>query len=328
MKRLLPRRKARPLIDHRAEALAAQSSATWRRILWYVIVSLLPLALYWLATLIGYQPSESSTGQGQYLGAVSDSEYVGPSNEIERGSTPSLDKRTTWPDELASFVAFVEETRGLQFQHPVPVRFESEAATAQHEGISLSSPFHQSVKQQSDWEHVEDILGLTTTWMPTDVVGVGGASSSDGAFFDVQQEVVVLPVDSNHDLSVSIVHAMTHLLQAQNGLLDGVSAGQDAHLMWMLLLESDAQRVADLWVARDGRTRSTVDDAGSLELVDAVVNQVGPLLIDSLRPTSGVATLDEWMLRPDVSTEALIDPATKSPWPTSAVDRLPADTSG
>jgi hypothetical protein len=159
-------------------------------------------------------------------------------------SAAVTDPPEQWDQRIDELVRFVEAERRLDFEHPVPVRFLSEAE------------FRKEVR---DWDgeitpddrelaalEASDLLALGLATELVDVLGLEGASNEDGivGFYDDEtREMVVRGTDLDDvDVRLTIVHELTHALQDQHFSLHELDEraggpGLDA------LVEGDAELV-------------------------------------------------------------------------------------
>ena len=236
-----------------------------------------------------------------------------------------------WDETLEPYIDFIEAERGLEFDHPVNVRFTDISAEIAEDFAAARELEEQFVVQGDElladpYGDAFTLLGLVDFDPELDSQETTEASiiENAGAFFDPVDQEIVLPDDESLiALQVTIVHELTHALQEQNGMLDFYDETADSSQARLALIEGDAERIAEAWVAQLSELeREEYFDAvgfGSQEpfeepgnsYLDAtffVSYSVGVPLVLSIIETDGVEELNRLLRSPDVgSTERFVD---------------------
>ena len=261
------------------------------------------------------------------LGIVAFASFAG-SGQFSSGPTIPDE----WDPVLEPYIDFIESERGLEFEHPVNVRFtdiSAEVAADFEAARELEEQFDPSnaVGPFADpYAEAFTLLGLVEFDPDLDSQESAEASiiENAGAFFDPWDQEIVLPEDESIlSLQITIVHELTHALQEQNGMLEFHPDTADSSQARLALIEGDAERIAEAWVAQ-------LSEAERQELFDAigfssdlpfeepgnsyldstffVSYSVGVPLVLSIIETDGVEELNRLLRSPDVgSTERFVD---------------------
>jgi hypothetical protein len=232
-----------------------------------------------------------------------------------------------WEDErVANLAAFVEEERGLEFEHPVFVDF-----LAEDEFNALVTTDEADLSDE-DREEIEEVaaflraLGLMAA--DVDLFESFNVLSEVGilAFYDPEDERVrVKGTDLTPGLRVTLVHELTHALQDQHfdlGRLEEVEEETDTS-SFRALVEGDATRVENAYVeSLDEDERAEVEEKEQADLEDfeeedlppvlaailAAPYALGEPLATTIVEADGRDALDEALQDPPASDEPLLDP--------------------
>ncbi len=224
-------------------------------------------------------------------------------------------RAATWDPALAPYVEFVERERGLEFEHPVDVRWASVA------DVVAAGEF---ADEETSWAEPFQIVGLLPAEL--DVAAAQGDVFAEhaAAFYDPSTEEIVLPPGEASLLdAATIVHELTHALQHQHGLLGPEWVATDNE--WAggrALVEGDADRVERAWYeslsARDQAKfdaeledlLADVPDPGSSWLESSFYEPyaLGDPAAMLILERWGSAELDDRLARGADSTEFLLDP--------------------
>ncbi len=230
----------------------------------------------------------------------------------------------SWDPVLEPYVAYVEAERGLSFTKPVDVRWADIAAE-----VRGNAPEETLDAADDPWAQTYALLGLVD---PNPEVSneeslTETLSENAGAFYDRPTETIVLPEGANEiELSVTIVHELTHALQDQNGMLGGSKAFEspDDFASRRVLIEGDAERIAVAWywdqpeafrdqyleaIGADPDARP--EDPGDNFLFATFLSsyEIGLPMVETIIETEGQAGLDELLRSKNTgTTERLIDP--------------------
>jgi len=159
-----------------------------------------------------------------------------------------------WDPRIAPITATVSRVRGLDFKHPVPVRFLPADKFAKEVGGAGSTP---SSSERADTARLgAELRALGLLGGRVDFAQATSTANGAGvlAFYNPDHKEIVVrgsTLDVAHQ--VTIAHELTHVLQDQNFDLsklqkraaDSPTADSDA---FQALVEGDAVRVQDLFV--------------------------------------------------------------------------------
>jgi hypothetical protein len=233
-----------------------------------------------------------------------------------------------WDGRVARFVSFVERTRGLDFDHPVTVKFYSEKAFAKRVTKSPDALTKDDKAEIRDSEAQLRALGLIDG--SVDLFKAINQTSSEGilAFYDPTDETInVRGTEMDLATQVTVVHELTHALQDQHFDLDKLRKRDhdDDSGAITALIEGDASVVENAYVdslskhdrAQYEEESKAQSDAADFKGVPPVVRimfgapySFGPALVDVLRDAGGQARLDEAFRDPPTAEEHVFDPTT------------------
>jgi len=236
-----------------------------------------------------------------------------------------------WDPRVTKYVRFVEQHRKLEFEHPVPVKFLSDAAFVKEFQRGDSKITKQD---RQDAERVAGQLravGLIEG--PVDLIQSQrdlGATDTVGFYDQHRKALFVRGTDlSDVDTRVTLVHELTHALQDQHfdltKLDDGVTTeGEDFALT--ALVEGDATSVEDDYLfslpqaQQDAYFQGSEDpgaaapDSSSSPAIPPVLELFtsGPYVFGSryvglLRATGGMDRVNHAFTKPPVNEEEIID---------------------
>lgn len=156
-----------------------------------------------------------------------------------------------WDPRIVEFVRFVEHSRGLKFEHPIPVEFLDDAAFRQE--VVTDDADLTKADRALGREYSGDLRALGLVGPVFDFIAASNALDAQGVvgFYDQDtQKMVIRGQDlDNTEVRVTIVHELTHALQDQHYGLTKLqnateSSGEDFALA--VLVEGDA-----VWVEED-----------------------------------------------------------------------------
>lgn len=161
----------------------------------------------------------------------------------------------SWDPVLEPYIDFVEQERGLTFEHPVTLRYADIAAEIA-ENFDEQRAYDESVASDETAEYFDPygdawhLLGLVD--FEAEATSLDSTEDSivenAGAFYDPWFEEIVLPEGvSETALQLTIVHELTHALQDQNGMLSTHLDSNDGAQSRLALTEGDAERIAEAW---------------------------------------------------------------------------------
>ena len=233
-----------------------------------------------------------------------------------------------WDERVADLVAFVEDERGLEFDHPVTVDFVSE------DEYSDATRVDEDGLNDEDRRYLDETTAIMTAMglIPpgTDLLESNNELGDTGtlAFYDPSSErVVVRGDDLTPTLRGTLVHELTHVLQdqhfdIQDPPIEDTPAAWEGH---QALVEGDAVRIENAWIGTlsdEERDRyfeendAGVEEAeadlgdvpGALQAQFAVPYIVGGPLVDLIAGAGGNAGVDEAFADPPSTSEQFFDP--------------------
>ena len=242
-----------------------------------------------------------------------------------------------WDPRIAPITATVSRLRGLDFKHPVPVRFLTDDQFAKEVGGAGSTP---SSSERADTSRLGAVLrGLGLLGGQVDFAQATRSANGAGvlAYYSPEHKEIVVR-GSNLDLAhqVTIAHELTHVLQDQNfdlGKLetraaDSPTADSDA---FQALVEGDAVRVQDLFVkslsaaeqqeyAREndaeGRRIQQQEGGKVPDIVDTLFGapyELGSATAEVLAATGGNEAINRALTGPPPFSRLFVAPADLSP---------------
>lgn len=233
-----------------------------------------------------------------------------------------------WDDRVVPLVEFVEDERGLSFDHPVTVEFLTEeeySDAVRFDGDVLSDEEREGFVE---WGAVLEALGLVA--VGTDLLESSNELVDSGtlAFYDPFTEtVVVRGTEMTTGVEVTLVHELVHVAQDQAFDLTQPppvdSAG--AYEAYDALIEGDATRIElayvdmldhevqeaywDDYLADYDTSRDDLADVPvSLQALLAAPYVLGSPLVELIAADGGNAAVDEAFADPPLSSEHLLDP--------------------
>jgi hypothetical protein len=235
-----------------------------------------------------------------------------------------------WDGRLVDLVAFVEDERGLPFDHPVAVDFltaEEYSERTRFEEVELT---HEDRRLIEDGTAPLRAFGL----LPADFDALESANDlSDTAtlaFYDpLSERIAVRGTDMTVDLRVTLAHELVHALQDQHfdleAMLDDGDLTSDRHSAYLALIEGDATRIQQAYVrSLPGEERDSYLDAigqasgeaqeqldaipGALVAIEAAPYALGPSLVELIASEGGNEAIDEAFDDPPATTEHMVDP--------------------
>jgi hypothetical protein len=236
-----------------------------------------------------------------------------------------------WDPRIAPIARVVEKIRGLDFDHPVPVRFLTDKAFRKEVTADESDLTKQDKREIRRATESLRALGLISG----DVDLFDAVNTKQGsdvlAFYDPDEKEVVVrgkgPVDAA--TKGTLAHELTHVLQDQafdlNETQDGFDENTTAADAFDALVEGDATWVEDKYVGRlsesdqdeyyaaqEGAGGDADADAAPVPMIVEVLFGapyiLGPDLVDILRLDDGVGALDRAFRHPPTADAQVLDP--------------------
>jgi hypothetical protein len=237
-------------------------------------------------------------------------------------SGPSYPER--WDPRVSGLVSFVERERGLAFEHPVEVSFLSDAEFRE----KVTTPEED---KEAEEEELKRFLGeLRAVGLVSGDPDLGAAAdellgdSIVGLYVPEEEALYVRGQQLTPYVEGVLVHELTHALQDQHFDLERMDerAPRGAEVATRALVEGDADRIEDLWVAAlapseqeayaRAEQEADTSSGGSGADVPQVLQDLlsfpyafGPADLDSLGDN---ARIDAAFRRPPVSEAQVVDP--------------------
>jgi hypothetical protein len=229
-----------------------------------------------------------------------------------------------WDPRLADIVSFVENERGLKFQHPVFVDYLPPEA---FRGTLLGGPAKVSPKDRQSMDQTIGFfraLGLIEG--NPDLLGGSDQLQGDGtlAYYDPRdQRVRVRGTELTEAVRATLAHELTHALQDQYFNLSRMGESHDAMDRFRAVVEGDAMRVETKWVDHLDPAARQAHDAGRAgevkaadfsavpEVLTALFSapyDLGQPFVEVLHAVGGNPAVDRVLKSPPASEAQLLDP--------------------
>ncbi|WP_255626109.1 DUF6782 family putative metallopeptidase [Dermatobacter hominis] len=240
------------------------------------------------------------------------------------------DHPSEWDPRVQDLVAFVEDTWGRDFDHPVAVHM-LDADEYRERATAGEDPAEEDLSDADDQAAAGRALGLFEGEL--DLFETGDAMVAEGtaAFYDpMTDEIVVNGEALDVGTRVTLVHELTHALQAQvvaaGGGGEELDDTSDAANAYRSLLEGDATVVEQVYAAQlsddeyeellDASTTSGEDATAALEEADVpgalqasfvLPYGLGAPWVDVLLAREDGDGLEAVLVDPPVSTSSMVD---------------------
>jgi hypothetical protein len=240
------------------------------------------------------------------------------------------DHPSEWDPRVEDLVAFVEDTRGRSFDHPVEIRMLGPDEYAEW-ATAGDAPDEADLSEADDHAAAGRALGLLEGDL--DLYETGEAMMTEGtaAFYDpVADEIVVNGTSLDVGTRVTLVHELTHALQAQVVAAAGgdlfADDTTDASEAFRSLLEGDATVVEQAYAAQlsaaefeelvAGTTAAGESATGALDEADvpgafqasfALPYALGAPWVDVLLARDGAEGIEAALVDPPRSTSSMVD---------------------
>jgi hypothetical protein len=235
-----------------------------------------------------------------------------------------------WDGRVVDLVAFVEDERGLLFEHPVAVDFLTPAQYSERTRIDESELSREDRRVIEDGTAPLRALGLVPAGF--DALESANELSDTGtlAYYDpLRERITVRGTEMTPDLRVTLAHELVHVLQDQHfdldAMLDDGAPTADQLSGYLALIEGDATRIEQAYVdsLSDADRESYLDAIGQasgqaeeqlgdipgvLVAMEGSPYALGPPLVELIAAQGGNDAVDDAFEDPPASTEHMIDP--------------------
>ncbi len=228
--------------------------------------------------------------------------------------------RPQWDEDMLGYVAFVEDARGLEFDHPVDIEW-----VPVEERLNADFGHHHEPTAFDPTLEAYALLGLVDA--PGDEkshreLADDTAAALAAGYYDPEDQTIYIDEDYSQDtLGLLIVHELVHALQDQHGMLDYYVETQDASATRTALIEGDAERIADAyfnqlplaekelyWAEWDAQVWEDTPNT-FMESSFGAAYAIGTPMVYTLLETDGEAELDRLLRSSFIgSSERLVDP--------------------
>jgi hypothetical protein len=254
-----------------------------------------------------------------------------------------------WDARLAELVDFVERERGLDFKHPVRVRFLTErqfrkaVATGQGE---LSRQDRAGLERQAGLLRALGLLEGNASVLRD---GTGAVQVAELAAFYKwdKEEVVIRGKRLDTSARVAVVHELTHALQDQHFDLSKLveTTGRGAVVA---LIEGDAMRIEGEYLStlspseQDAYAKTSASRAAAaegaippdvpavLQILNEAPYSLGPAFVEAIITERGEEGIDAAFRTPPTNDKQILNPAAylrgADPTPVAAPRLTPGET--
>lgn len=230
----------------------------------------------------------------------------------------------TWDPRIADLAEEIEQLRGLDFKHTVPVEvLSSKVFDKRYATDSKMSP-----KERKEWKRSEAslrALGLLESGLDPNELG-GAFGERALGFYDPHTQRIVVRGNKLSDPATRAVlaHELTHVLQDQYFNLAKINrqADKEESSVVRALVEGDATRIGDAYEAKmseadqaeaDEKNRAGNGSATPLppiyEVTVAGSYELGSVMVALLKAFGGQGAIDDALKHPPVEDIVLIDPS-------------------
>ncbi|GAA4803120.1 hypothetical protein GCM10025786_02200 [Nocardioides caeni] len=239
-----------------------------------------------------------------------------------------------WDPRVVEFVDFVEDERGLDFEHPVYVDFltdEEFDKEVSSDDSELTDEDREEIQQSEGilralglLPHDVDLLDATNDLLTGAVIGL---------YDPEDKRIRMRGTKLTPEVRSTLVHELTHALQDQHFDLEEKadeheeSDDSSAAAVWSAIVEGDADRVEDAWAeslspedrkeltrAQADQSRDAADDLADVPpFLTTLIGSsyaLGSILLGLADELDGTDGIDDLFSDPPVSEEALVDPWT------------------
>ncbi len=257
-----------------------------------------------------------------------------PASAGSTSPAPAADTReppAKWDRRVADLADFVERKRGLDFEHPVPVRFLTDRQFTKEFQTDESDLTAQDKKDLEQTAGLLRAVGLTQVDAKQLLEDFGDVDTADtDAFYDQEKkEVVIRGKKLDVSTKVTVVHELTHAAQDQRFDLTKLDAhaGTSGAGALLALVEGDAVRIEQEYLAtlsqREQDEYNTALDTAIAEseaavpadvpavlgIIDLAPYSVGPAFVEAIAIQNGEKAVDDAFRKPPTSDEQVLNPS-------------------
>jgi hypothetical protein len=234
---------------------------------------------------------------------------------------------SAWDSRVTDLVSFVEQHRGHDFKHPVPIDFLTADEYSKHARTD-SSELTGEDKQQLETQTGElRALGLVAGDVDLFRAQNDLADNATLASYDPNaKRITVRGTEMTPGLQVTLVHELTHVLQDQ--YFDVSSKRQDAFTTsqessaFRTIVEGDAVRIENEYLdSLSDEQRQQAENANTLQPDDTSLDAVpvalqafdyapyalGPPLVSVVKADSGTKAVDDLFRTPPTTDREILD---------------------
>jgi hypothetical protein len=235
-----------------------------------------------------------------------------------------------WDERVVDLVAFVEDERGLSFDHPVAVDFLTPAQYSERTRIDESELSREERRLIEDGTAPLRALGLVPVGFDALQSANELSDTATLAYYDpLRERITVRGTEMTTDLRVTLAHELVHVLQDQHfdldTMLDDGEPTADRLSGYLALIEGDATRIQEAYVGslsdddRDsyldaiGQASGKAEEQlgaipGVLVAMQGAPYALGPSLVELIAAEGGNDAVDDAFEDPPASTEHMVDP--------------------
>jgi hypothetical protein len=228
-----------------------------------------------------------------------------------------------WDPRVAALARFVEHRRGLRYDHAVRVDFLSDQAFRARV-TDEGAPSRDDAASIHHYEGLFRALGLVEGKL--DLAAAEKQLTGEGViglYVPGEDRIYVRGDRITPGMRPTIVHELTHALQAQHFQLRRRTTTSGEATAFTSLVEADAMRIEDAYVrslspaerkvvnAEQQREASGTDLAGVPQILTelfALPYVFGPPFVDALDAAGGQAAIDRAFRHPPSTEEHIIEP--------------------
>lgn len=235
-----------------------------------------------------------------------------------------------WDERVVDLVAFVEDERGLSFDHPVAVDFLTPAQYSERTRIDESELSREDRRLIEDGTAPLRALGLVPVGFDALQSANELSDTATLAYYDpLRERITVRGTEMTTDLRVTLAHELVHVLQDQHfdldAMLDDGDPTADRLSGYLALIEGDATRIQEAYVGSlsDDDRENYLDAIGQasgeaeeqlgaipgvLVAMQGAPYALGPSLVELIAAEGGNDAVDDAFEDPPASTEHMVDP--------------------